>query len=109
MWLFVTKDKTSDRTQYQDSLDGDVLTMEGQTAGRTDHLITEHAKRGQELILFYRDSKLQYPGAGFRYEGQFRYEGHTGSQPATFTLRREAGQDSSSMAINAPGNLRLKL
>ena len=92
VWLFVTKDKTSDRTQYQDSLDGDVLTMEGQTAGRTDHLIIEHEKRGNELLLFYRDSKLQYPGAGFRYEGQFRYDTHSGSGPATFTLRRDGVQ-----------------
>lgn len=89
VWLFVTKDKTSDRTQYQDTLDGDVLTMEGQTAGRTDGLIIEHDERGDELLLFYRDSKLQYPGAGFRYEGQFRYESHKGAGPAAFTLRRD--------------------
>lgn len=88
VWLFVTKDKTSDRTQYQDTLEGDVLTMEGQTAGRTDGLIIEHDERGDELVLFYRDSKLQYPGAGFRYEGQFRYESHKGAGPAAFTLRR---------------------
>lgn len=88
VWLFVTRDKTSDRTQYQDTLDGDVLTMEGQTAGRTDHLITEHAARGDELLLFYRDSKFEHPGAGFRYEGQFEYETHEGAGPATFTLRR---------------------
>lgn len=89
VWLFVTKDKTSDRTQYQDTLNGDVLTMEGQTAGRTDGLIIEHGKRGDELLLFYRDSKLQHPGAGFRYEGQFRYETHSGAGPTSFTLRRD--------------------
>lgn len=88
VWLFVTKDKTSDRTQYQDTLDGDVLTMEGQTAGRTDHQIAEHAARGDELLLFYRNDKFQYPGAGFRYEGQFEYVSHAGAGPAMFTLRR---------------------
>jgi hypothetical protein len=88
VWLFVTRDKTSDRTQYQDALAGDVLTMEGQTAGRTDHLITEHAARGDELLLFYRDSKIEHPGAGFRYEGPFEYKDHDGAGPATFTLQR---------------------
>jgi putative restriction endonuclease len=31
VWLFVTEDKTPDRTQYVDSLDGDTLSWEGQT------------------------------------------------------------------------------
>lgn len=88
VWLFVTRDKTSDRTQYEDSLDGDVLTMEGQTLGRTDHLVTGHAQAGTELLLFYRNNKAEYPGAGFVYEGQFRYVRHEGSLPATFTLER---------------------
>lgn len=88
VWLFVTKDKTSDRTQYKDVLDGDVLTMEGQMAGRTDGLIIEHVQRGDELLLFYRDSKIEHPNAGFRYEGPFEYEDHKGAGPVTFTLHR---------------------
>ncbi|HTH12251.1 MAG TPA: HNH endonuclease [Acidovorax sp.] len=92
IWLFVTKDKTSDRTQYHDLLDGDTLTMEGQTSGRTDHWLTDHVSTGYELLLFYRESKVQYPGAGFVYEGVFEYQGHAGSVPATFTLKRQATQ-----------------
>ncbi|WAC62087.1 HNH endonuclease [Pseudoxanthomonas sp. SL93] len=92
IWLFVTKEKTSDRTQYHDLLDGDTLTMEGQTSGRTDHWLTDHASTRYELLLFYRESKVQYPGAGFVYEGVFEYQGHAGSMPATFTLKRQATQ-----------------
>lgn len=88
VWLFVTRDKTADRVQFHDTLDGDVLTIEGQLAGRTDHLISEHVARGLELLLFYRDDKGQYPGAGFRYEGIFAYDTHTGSSPTRFVLHR---------------------
>jgi hypothetical protein len=35
IWLFVTQDKTTDRTQYVDQLDGDTLHWDGQVAGRT--------------------------------------------------------------------------
>ena len=31
VWLFVTEQKTPDRTQYVDRLDGDELRWEGQT------------------------------------------------------------------------------
>lgn len=88
VWLFVTKDKTADRTQYHDALEGDVLTMQGQTSGRTDDLIINHAEQGLELLLFYRGSKFEHPGAGFVYEGPFRYEQHVGKGPATFTLHK---------------------
>jgi len=88
IWLFVTRDKTSDRTQYRDELAGDVLRWEGQTAGRTDRAIIEHEDNGDELLLFYRDSKRQHPNAGFRYEGRFRYLAHTPGNPARFTLQR---------------------
>jgi hypothetical protein len=88
VWLFVTKNKTADRTQYHDSLDGDELTMQGQTSGRTDHWITGHESAGVELLLFYRDSKFEHPSAGFVYEGPFYYRGHEGTWPATFVLKR---------------------
>lgn len=89
VWLFVTKNKTSDRTPYHDSLDGDALTMQGQTSGRTDQWIVDHDKAGVELLLFYRESKVEHPGAGFVYEGPFRYLTHKGSFPATFHLTRD--------------------
>jgi hypothetical protein len=88
IWLFITRDKTNDRTQYQDHLDGDLLHWEGQTAGRTDAKIVDHEGNGNELLVFYRDSKRQYPKAGFRYEGPFRYLSHKPGKPSQFLLQR---------------------
>lgn len=88
IWLFVKEQKTSDRTQYNDRLDGDVLNWEGQMEGRKDMLIIEHIISGLELLLFYRMRKLQYPGGGFQYEGRFRYVSHEGAHPTRFTLIR---------------------
>jgi hypothetical protein len=89
VWLFVTEQKTADRTQYNDILDGEVLHMEGQMQGGTDHLIKEHVERGLELLLFYRKKKYQHPGAGFTYEGKFRWQSQKGLGPTKFTLCRE--------------------
>lgn len=88
VWLFVTENKTPDRTQYHDLLDKDVLYWDGQTMGRTDHWIIWHKSEGLELLLFYRKSKSEHPGAGFRYEGPFEYVSHQGRHPTRFTLRR---------------------
>lgn len=88
IWLFVTRDKTNDRTPYQDSFDGDLLRWQGQIAGRTNAAVIGHEAAGDELLVFYRDSKRSHPGAGFRFEGQFRYLSHTGSSSASFTLQR---------------------
>jgi len=88
IWLFVTKEKTTDRTQYADELKGDDLFMDGQTAGLRDKLLIEHDQNGLEIILFYRKAKYEFPGAGFRYEGVFKYVGHRGLRPAHFHFRR---------------------
>ncbi len=88
IWLFVTRDKTNDRTQYKDSLEGDLLHWEGQTAGRTDRMIVEHEQNDDELLLFYRASKRQHATAGFRFEGRFRYLAHQPGNPSRFTLQR---------------------
>ena len=90
VWLFVTQNKTPDRTQYHDLLDNDVLHWDGQTMGRTDHWIIGHENQGLELLLFYRKDKRQYPGYGFMYEGPFRYVEHSGSHPTRFKLRRDS-------------------
>jgi hypothetical protein len=92
VWLFVTEEKTPDRTQYVDRLTGDILEMEGQTTRRTDRLIIDHESRGLEIILFYRKSRQQYPGAGFKYEGQFVYEIDRPADggPTAFKLVRQA-------------------
>lgn len=88
VWLFVSRDKDAGQTQYRDELVGDTLIWDGQTEGRKDHLIIEHAKRGLEVLLFYRASRREHPGAGFTYHGLFAYESHSGSRPASFILRR---------------------
>lgn len=88
IWLFVTRDKTADRTQYNDVFAGDLLYWQGQSKGRTDNLIVNHEESGNELLVFYRESKSQYAGAGFRFEGQFRYASHSGSLPKNFVLQR---------------------
>lgn len=92
LWLFITRDKTSDRTQYEDRFEGDILHWQGQKAGRTDHVIVNHEAAGDELLVFYRNSKSSYPGAGFRFEGQFRYLRHSGAGPANFLLQRSSGR-----------------
>lgn len=88
VWLFVTKSKTSDRTPYVDLLDGPNLQWQGQMEGRTDLKIIEHARDGNELLVFYRNRRDEHPGAGFRYEGQFEYVSHSGSKPTSFVLQR---------------------
>lgn len=89
VWLFITEHKTSDRTQYVDALGGDILHMQGQRMGRTDALISDHRQRGLELLLFYRKAKYEYPHAGFKYEGIFTYQRHSGSAPTSFVLSRK--------------------
>ncbi|MFK3773385.1 HNH endonuclease [Pseudomonas sp. NPDC089406] len=88
VWLFITEHKTSDRTQYTDSLSDNTLHMQGQRLGRTDNLILDHRQLGLELLLFYRRRKYEHPHAGFRYEGTFDYQSHFGSLPTSFTLTR---------------------
>jgi putative restriction endonuclease len=88
IWLFVTKEKTKDRTQYTDDLKGNDLYMDGQTAGLRDKWLIEHDQNGVEIILFYREAKYEHPGAGFRYQGRFKYVEHRGTRPAQFHFRR---------------------
>lgn len=88
IWLFVTERKTGDMTEYHDILESDTLRWEGQTSGRKDATIITHEREGVELLVFYRTKKTEHPGAGFRYEGRFRYVSHTGAEPTRFTLQR---------------------
>lgn len=90
IWLFVTEDKTADRTQYKDRLEGDMLYWQGQLAGRKDALIINHKTRGLELLVFFRKNKGEFAGAGFCYLGSFDYVEHSGSAPASFVLRRQS-------------------
>ena len=88
LWLFVTEEKTPDRTQYQDRLLGDDLFIEGKTAGRKDVLLADHEKKGLEILLFFRKNRFEHPGAAFQYEGQYSYVGHKATRPAQFHFRR---------------------
>jgi 5-methylcytosine-specific restriction protein A len=76
VWLFVTEEKTSDRTQYKDYFDGQSLQFEGQTERRTDHMLIDSEIEGNEIIVFYRKRKDEYPKFGFRYLGPFSYYSH---------------------------------
>jgi putative restriction endonuclease len=88
IWLFVTECKTGDMTDYRDLLKGDILHWDGQTSGRKDELIISHERSGLELLVFYRRSKHQHVGAGFTYEGRFRYVSHVGGAPTHFVLQK---------------------
>ena len=88
VWLFVTERKQPDRVQYQDQLVGDELHWQGQALGRTDHLIISHKADGNDILVFYRKARDQYPASGFRLEGHFDYVSHSGSTPANFILKR---------------------
>jgi hypothetical protein len=93
VWIFVTVEKTKDMTPYRDVLDGDNIHWDGQTAGLKDRLIVEHASRGLELVVFWRNYKGEYPDFGFKYEGVFRYVSHSGGRPTRFHLIRTSSVD----------------
>lgn len=88
IWLFVTERKPADRVPYRDELAGDELRWQGQTSGRTDALIINHMRDGNDIVVFYRKAKYEFPLAGFRYEGCFEYVSHSGSPPTNFLLKR---------------------
>ena len=88
IWLFVTEQKPADRVQYEDRLIGDELHWQGQSLGRTDDLIINHREDGNDILIFYRRAKSEFPGAGFMLQGRFGYVSHSGKTPASFILRR---------------------
>jgi hypothetical protein len=88
VWLFVTENKQADREQYVDKLVGDILYWQGQRMGRTDSLIIDHKRTGENLLVFYRRAKYEFDSAGFKYEGIFEYVNHSGGRPTSFVLRR---------------------
>ena len=86
--LFVTEEHENPRAPgYRDRLFGDVLTWYGQPSGRSDRLIIRSTELKLTLSLFYRKSKLQFPGYGFQYLGPLRYLSHVESHPTIFKLR----------------------
>ena len=89
IFLFITEEKEPHQVQYKDSLDGDELRIEGQTSGRTNKTLINHVSSGDEVLLFHRKSKSEYPNFGFKYEGLFQYVSHTGEKPASFVFSRK--------------------
>ena len=89
VWLFITEQKSADRTPYNDLLEDNILFWQGQTAGQKDALIINHHARGLELLVFFRKKKDEHPGYGFKYLGEFVYFSHTGNKPASFILSRK--------------------
>lgn len=52
--LFVTEEKQTMLTQYEDRLDGKTLRMEGETSHQNDDRIANAATNGDTIHLFYR-------------------------------------------------------
>ncbi len=109
VWIFITEDKTADRTPYRDELEGDDLFMEGQLKGRTDDLLIDHGGGGLELLVFYRKRKDEYPDYAFRYEGPFAYAGHESQGPTSFHLRRISDALVELSLANTPGQVAANL
>ena len=90
IWLFVTEHKPAHQVQYEDKLIGDELHWQGQSRGRTDDLIINHRKNGNDILIFYRKRKNEFSEFGFRFHGRFDYVSHSGQMPASFILRRQS-------------------
>ncbi|MCX7425065.1 MAG: DUF3883 domain-containing protein [Planctomycetia bacterium] len=99
VWLFMTEEKSSDRTPYVDRLDGDNLYFEGQTKGRTDLWLVRHRELGLELLVFYRKSKKEYSDYAFRYEGPFEYVSSEDGPPTKFHLRRVRNREADVVSL----------
>lgn len=87
VWLFITRELSSDPQFQSRLLDVNTLLWSGQLT-RHNQLVITHESRGLELLVFYRESQTQYSGTGFSYVGRFEYQSHTGTSPALFTLAR---------------------
>lgn len=85
--IFVTENKTRDRTPYKDQLVGDILSWEGQKSGRTDTTITHHSGLRLDLLLMYRLSRRERADYSFLYLGRLTYIEHRGAHPSSFQLR----------------------
>jgi 5-methylcytosine-specific restriction protein A len=47
-----------------------------------------HERNEWELLIFYRKSRNEFPGSGFKYHGRFCYSSHSGARPTKFILKR---------------------
>lgn len=85
LFLFVTREKQTCLTQYQDFLDGDLLFWEGESGHGADARIAQASANGDEIHLFYRQRHHQL----FTYHGRvilahwIRHE----ERPSQFTFK----------------------
>lgn len=66
--LFVTHEKRSGDTQYEDSLEGDILTMEGENRHQSDFRILNSFNSGDEIYLFFRE---KHDDVEFEFMGEY--------------------------------------
>lgn len=64
--LFITKEKQTFLTQYEDVFTDDLLEIEGETSHAADQRVVQAENRGDEIHLFYR-KKHHMP---FQYKGR---------------------------------------
>ena len=86
--LFVTKEKQEFLTQYQDSIEGDILHWEGEEKHGSDDRIIHSRENGDEIHLFYRERHH----SPFVYLGPItllNYEQRTDA-PSSFIFRVDA-------------------
>jgi hypothetical protein len=83
--LFVTEEKQQSATQYQDTLNGDVLHWEGASGHQNDQRIAEAKENGDKIHVFYRKRHHQ----PFTYLGQVEVVHATilNDKPSSFVLR----------------------
>jgi hypothetical protein len=75
--LFITEEKQTSATQYEDSLTGNVLRIEGENDHRSDRRMIEAEENGDEIHLFHR----QRHHTPFTYLGRLRLKSYKQFSP----------------------------
>ncbi len=88
--LFVSREKPSDFTQYQDGLSGDYLRWEGELGHANDQRIVRAGQSGEQVHVFYRQEHRD----PFTYLGQAILRDHRllSNQPSQFTFQLETSK-----------------
>ena len=71
--LFVTKEKREGISEYENTLDGDILKADGENNHGSDRRLISAAEAGDEIHLFYRELHRDL----FTYHGQVDLLEHT--------------------------------
>lgn len=97
--LFITKEKQSFLTQYQDSFEDGILEIEGETSHMADTRIVEAKSNDDEIHLFYRDRHH----SPFVYQGQVFLTDHTiyADKPSLFRFAGDTSVLSLDSALEA--------